>query len=146
SSIHLAIPILHWPSFQQEYEAVYKVGTLQGVPPHWSSLLFAVLANGCLYSMEPSINRSRDGKKFIEISLSLIDLWNDEFTIDHPRTALLTSIFLTEMNLKSAAWTWMSSSVRIGQDIGMHCENGPWPVVEGEMRRSLWWGIYVWDR
>ncbi|RDL39476.1 uncharacterized protein BP5553_03816 [Venustampulla echinocandica] len=146
ASMHMIIPILHWPTFQQEYEAVYKSGSLRGVPPVWSSLLFAVLAVGVLFSSEPSIHRPQQGKEFIEVSRTLIDMWNDEFVIDHARAAILTSIFLTESNLKSAAWTWLASAVRISQDIGLHSETGPWPVIEGEMRRRVWWGIYVWDR
>jgi hypothetical protein len=146
SSIHTVIPILHWPTFRQEYEAVYNARSLQGVPPGWGSLLFSVLAVGVLYSVDPSINRPNDGKKYIEISRTLTNLWDDEFTIDHARSSLLTSIFLTELNLKSAAWVWLGSSINISQDIGLHCETGPWPVVEGEMRRRVWWGIYVWDR
>ncbi|KAG9237996.1 fungal-specific transcription factor domain-containing protein [Amylocarpus encephaloides] len=146
SSMHMMIPILHWPTFEQEYEAVYKSGSLHGVPAVWSSLLFSVLAVGVLFSSDPNIRRPQQGKEFIEMSRSLIDLWNDEFVIDHARAAILTSIFLTEMNLKSAAWTWLASSVRISQDIGLHSETGPWPLIEGEMRRRVWWGIYVWDR
>jgi len=76
----------------------------------------------------------------------LTDLFNDEFTIDHARAALLTSIFLMEINCKSASWTWLGSTVRIAQDIGLHRESGPWGVVENEVRRRVWWGIYVWDR
>ncbi|KAH0550979.1 hypothetical protein GP486_007658, partial [Trichoglossum hirsutum] len=146
STVHTAMPILHWPNFQHECEAVYKVGSLQGVPPVWGSLLFSVLAVGVIYSADPSIDRPRDGQKYIEISRTLTNLWSDEFTIDHARSALLTSIFFTEMNLKSAAWVWLGSSINISHDIGLHCETGPWPVVEGEMRRRVWWGIYVWDR
>jgi hypothetical protein len=146
ASVHMIIPILHWPTFEQEYEAVYKAGTLHGVPPVWSSLFFAVLALGVLFSTEPSIHRPHKGKEYIEISRVLIDLWNDEFVIDHARAAILTSIFLSEMNLKSAAWIWLASAARISQDIGLHNETGPWPMIEGEMRRRVWWGIYVWDR
>jgi ribosomal protein L37AE/L43A len=146
TSVHMIIPILHWPTFEQEYDAVYKAGSLHGVPPVWSSLLFAILAVGVLFSTEPRIDRPHQGKEFIETSRRLIDLWNDEFVIDHARAAILTSIFLTEMNLKSAAWTWLASAVRISQDIGLHAETGPWPMIEGEMRRRVWWGIYVWDR
>lgn len=146
ASVHMIIPILHWPTFEQEYEAVYKAGSLHGVPPVWTSLFFSVLAVGVLFSTDPSIHRPQKGKEYIETSKQLVDMWNDEFVIDHARAAILTSIFLAEMNLKSAAWTWLSAAVRISQDIGLHNETGPWPMIEGEMRRRVWWGIYVWDR
>ncbi len=146
SSIHSVIPILHWPSFLHEYEKVHSIGSFRGVFPVWASLLFAVLACGALNTVDSSVGRPLEAKTYIDLSRSLIDLWNDEFTIDHARTALLTSIVLTEMNLKSAGWTWLGSSIRISQDIGLQYETGPWPVIEGEMRRRVWWGIYIWDR
>jgi ribosomal protein L37AE/L43A len=146
SCVHMVIPIIHWPTFEQEYDAVYKAGSLNGVPSVWSSLLFAVLAVGVIFSTDPSVQRPHRGKDFMTTSRSLIDLWNDEFVLDHARTAVLTSIFLSEMNLNSAAWTWLSAAGRISQDIGLHIETGPWPVIEGEMRRRVWWGIYTWDR
>jgi ribosomal protein L37AE/L43A len=146
ASVHVLIPILHWPTFEREYEDVYKTGSLQRISPVWTSLLFGVLAIGVLYSTDASIQRPQKGKEFIEASRMLLDLWNDEFSIDHARGAILTSIFLTEINLKSAAWTWHGSGVRICQDIGLHSETGPWPTIEGEMRKRIWWGIYAWDR
>ncbi|KAL3424680.1 fungal specific transcription factor [Phlyctema vagabunda] len=146
ASIHMAIPILHWPTFEQEYEAVYKAGSLRGVPSVWVSLLYAVFAIGVLFATEPNVRRPHKGKEFIETSRMMIDMWNDEYVLDHARTVILLSIFLNEINLKSAAWTWLASAVRISQDIGLHRETGTWPLIEGEMRRRVWWGVYVWDR
>jgi hypothetical protein len=147
-TIHCVIPILHWPQFVQRYEEVKAQGDLSNVSPSWGSILFAIFACGLLYTVDPEIKRlyPDEGRVFIGYSRQLTDLFNDEFTIDHARAALLTSIFLTELNCKSAAWTWLGSTVRIAQDIGLHRESGPWSVVEGEMRRRVWWGIYVWDR
>lgn len=146
ASVHTTVPILHWPTFEQEYEDVYKAGSLENVPSVWSSLLFAVLGLGLLYNSDPKLRRPEIGKDLLETSLACVSLWNDDFVIDHARSALLTSMFLMEMNNKSAAWTWLASSVRISQDIGLYSENGPWPTIEGEMRRRVWWAIYVWDR
>ncbi|KAF8539676.1 fungal-specific transcription factor domain-containing protein [Trichophaea hybrida] len=147
-TIHSIIPILHWPQFAGTYEEVKVKRDLSGVSPAWASTLFAVLACGTIYTTDPEIRRLYPdcGKGFIECSRRVTDLFNDAFTIDHARSALLTSIFLTELNCKSAAWAWLGSTVRIAQDIGLHRESGPWPVVEGEMRRRVWWGIYAWDR
>lgn len=99
-----------------------------------------------LYTAEAPDVLFDQGKVYLEASRMLINLWTDEFTLDHARAALLTSIFLTEMNMKSAAWVWLGSALRIAQDIGLHHESGTWSVSEGEMRRRVWWAIYVWDR
>ncbi|KAI5850129.1 fungal-specific transcription factor domain-containing protein [Tricharina praecox] len=147
-TVHSIIPILHWPTFAGGYDEVKMKKDITAVSPATASVLFAVLALGAVYTTDPEVRKlyPDSGKGFIEQSRQLVDLFNDEFTIDHARAALLTSIYLTELNCKSAAWTWLGSTVRIAQDIGLHRESGPWPVVEGEMRRRVWWGIYAWDR
>jgi hypothetical protein len=146
STVHTLFPVLHWPTFHQEFEAIYKVGTLQGVPPIWGCTLFAALACGVLHTRDSSINRLDLGKQYIETSQSLFDLWQESFDIEHVRCALLTSIFCFEINLKATAWVWLGSCVRIAQVIHLNFETGPYPIIEGEMRRRVWWSIYNWDR
>ncbi|PBP23355.1 hypothetical protein BUE80_DR005887 [Diplocarpon rosae] len=130
----------------KKYEAVYQAGSLQGVPPVWSSLFFSVLAVGVLFSTDLAIHRPRQGEEYLETSRRLMDPWNDTFEIDHAQASILISIFLSEINRASAAGIWLASAVRISQEIGLHLETGPWPIVQGEMRRRVWWAIYVWDR
>ena len=139
TTLHPTLPLIHWPSFAEQYENAYKDGSLRGVPRIWSALLFAVFACGTLH-------RSwYDGQKYLEISKSLIDIWTEDPTLDHARVALLSSIFLIEMNLKSAGWTWIGFAVRVSFDIGLHCEAGTWSTIEMEMRRRVWWCVYACD-
>ena len=139
-SFHAALPILHWPSFTQTYEEAYKEGSLKRVPRVWSALLFVVL--GC-----SNLVRSwRNCWRFLEISKSLIDVWTEEISLDHVRYAMLSSIVLVEMNLKSASWTWLGCAIRIAQGIGLHREAGKRSAVEEEMRRRVWWSLYSSDR
>ena len=138
-TIHPTLPMLHWHSFNEQYEAVYRDGSLHNVPRIWSALLFAVFACGTLH-------RSwSEGQKYLEVSRSLVDLWTEDLTLDHARTALLNCMFLVESNLKSAGWTWIGIAVRTSFDIGLHCEAGTWSPVEEEMRRRVWWSIYACD-
>ena len=138
-TIHPTLPMFHWHTFQEQYEAVYKDGSLHNVPRIWSALLFAVFACGTLH-------RSwSEGQKYLEVSRSLIDLWTEDLTLDHARAALLTCMFLVESNLKSAGWNWIGIAVRICFDIGLHCEAGTWSPIEEEMRRRVWWSIYACD-
>ncbi|KAI9814165.1 MAG: hypothetical protein M1827_003331 [Pycnora praestabilis] len=144
-SVHLVLPVLHWPTFCREYEEVYRAGTLRGVPLVWGALFFAALGCGVLHTVDPLIHRRHDGKAYIQASRTLTDLWENNFTIDHVRVALLTSVFLGETNLRSAAWTWLGSSVRISQDIGLHCDTRSGSIIDVEMRRRVWWCVYAWD-
>ncbi|KAL4809208.1 fungal-specific transcription factor domain-containing protein [Aspergillus unguis] len=142
--IHTNLPIIHWPTFVKEYEEVYRQGTLLGVPREWAAVLFGVFACGVMHTSDP--NREEMGKTFVRTSCGVIDVWQDNFTLDRARAALLSSIFLYEVNSKSTSWVWIGSAVKVAQEIGLHLESGPWPVLEGEMRKRVWWGMYTWDR
>ncbi|KAF2084038.1 putative C6 transcription factor [Saccharata proteae CBS 121410] len=150
ASLHQYAPLVHWPTFQSEVDEVYSKGALQGAPQMWVSLFFAILACGTLHT-PPDAPRDAprpdvEGNAFLEVSGRAINTWTDDLTVDHAKTTLLLSIFLTEMNYKSAGWVWLGSTIKVAQEVGLHCETGPWSVIEGEMRRRAWWALYTWDR
>ncbi|KUM58497.1 hypothetical protein ACN42_g8656 [Penicillium freii] len=142
--MHSVLPVLHWPTFITEYEKVYRSGSLLGASTEWAAVLFGVFACGAIHTNEA--NREEEGKKYVRTSCGIIDVWHDNFNLDRARAALLASIFLYEVNSKSASWVWIASAVRVAQEIGLHIDSGPWPAVEGEMRKRVWWGLYAWDR
>ncbi len=146
ASAHSMFPILHWPTLQQGVDEVYKQGSLRSAPPSFVAMFFAVLAVGSLFTSEPPLHRSYRAAELAEASRKMIDPWNNDFILDDARTLVLITIFLNEMNLKSAAWNWLGNALQVAQDIGLYSESGPWPVIEGEMRRRVWWTVYVLDR
>lgn len=123
-----------------KYEEVYRDGSLKGATRIWSALLFAVF--GC-----SNLNRSwKDCQSFLETSKTLLDVWTEDLTLDHVRSALLASIVLVEMNLKSAGWTWLGCAIRISQDIGLHRQTGTRASVDEETKKRIWWSLYSCDR
>lgn len=144
ASSHSMFPILHWPTFQQGVEELYKPGGPQNVQPTFLSMFFAALAVGSLFTTDP--HRSYLAAELAEASRKLIDPWNNDYVLDDVRTLVFLTMFLNEMNLKSAAWNWLGNAVQVAQDIGLYSESGPWPVIEGEMRCRVWWTIYILDR
>ena len=138
--VHVTVPILHWPSFIQDYESVYQEGSFRRVTQIWCSLLFAVLALGSLSDSQPQ------GKRYLEVSRMLVDLWTDNFSLDHARCAVLISVFLVETNLKSKGWMWLGFAIRISQDLGLYLESGNRSASEQEVCRRVWWSTYVCDR
>ncbi|WEW54784.1 hypothetical protein PRK78_000209 [Emydomyces testavorans] len=144
SCIHSVFPILHWPALLDDYDRIYRAGSLRGVPRGWASVFFAVLACGSLHSLDPALMAK--GSEYIQTSFTLTDLWQDGFSVDPARAAMLISLFLYENNLKSASWVWLGCAVRIAQDLGLHVESGAWTPLDAEMRRRIWWSLYAWER
>ncbi|KAK2747786.1 hypothetical protein FQN57_001816 [Myotisia sp. PD_48] len=144
SCVHCIFPILHWPTLLDDYERIHQLGTLQGVPRGWAAVFFALLGCGSLHSLDSELMSK--GKEYIKTSVNLIDLWQDAFSLDQARAAMLISIYLYELNLKSASWVWLGSAVRISQDLGLHVLSEQWHPMEGEMRKRVWWSLYSWER
>ncbi|KAK4545195.1 hypothetical protein LTR36_003374 [Oleoguttula mirabilis] len=146
-SVHVYAPLLHWPTFLQEYDAVYRAGTFQHSRQIWVALFFAVLACGTLMDPQPNGSAQEgEGAGYLDMCLRSINTWSDALVMDHARAALLMSIYFMEVNLRSAGWIWLGAAARISQDIGLHTDRGPYPPVEAEMRKRVWWSVYNWDR
>ncbi|TKA75593.1 hypothetical protein B0A55_06353 [Friedmanniomyces simplex] len=147
SSVHIYAPMIHWPTFMQEYESVYRFGSFQQSPHIWVAVFYGVLACGTL--MGPQRNNTAqegDAAAYVDLCIKNINTWSDEFSMDSARAAVLISVYFMEVNWRSAGWVWLGSAVRIAQDLGLHTDRGPYPPVEAEMRRRVWWSIYNWDR
>ncbi|KAM0277563.1 hypothetical protein ACHAQH_005682 [Verticillium albo-atrum] len=145
-SAHTMFPLLHWPTFSGGVDDLYRLGNQKSFQPAWLSTFFAALALGSLFAPDPHAHRAYRAAELLEVARNMIDPWNNDYVLENARALLLISICLNEMNLKSAAWTWLGSAVRISQDLELYSESGPWPVIEGEMRRRVWWTTYILDR
>ncbi|RYO90031.1 hypothetical protein DL764_008499 [Monosporascus ibericus] len=143
-AVHIMMPILHWPTLQHDVDELYQGSNLQRVPSSWLSMFFAVLGVGSLFSDD--LDRTNRAGELLEASRSLTDPWNNDFTLDNARTLFLLSLALNELNLKSAAWSWLGSAVRCAQDMDLHLETGIRSRVEADMRRRVWWAMYILDR
>jgi len=140
---------MDWPAFISQIEKCYAAGSVQGVSPVWASNFFAALACGTLQSVDrdrPGMNPDTDGIQYIVIGSRLSNSWTDNLSVNHVRTSTMVSMFITEQNLRSAGWAWLGGGVRMMQDLGLHLESGPWSAQEGEIRRSVYWAHFSYDR
>ncbi|KAF2999483.1 hypothetical protein E8E13_008608 [Curvularia kusanoi] len=147
--VHYWYPALHWPTFSQQVDEVYTARSFSGTPREWIGLFFAVLACGSLGESEvsgsPRAGMNR-GMAFFDVASQALTPWPQDLTVAHAQVALLLSIYATESNMKSIGSMWLSNAVRIAQELCINTEIDSWPVVEGEVRRRLWWAIYSRDR
>ncbi|KAI5275510.1 hypothetical protein E4T47_01452 [Aureobasidium subglaciale] len=140
-------PFLHWPTFVDECEQLYRRGTFQGLRQIWKALFFAVLACGCsIQDARGSAHPDSECIKFAEVAKYCTKSVDDDISPDHVRTSLLLSICFSNMNRKAASWFWLGSGVRFAQLLGLHREHGQLPQFEAEMQTRLWWSVYNWDR
>ena len=142
--LHNFLPIIHWPIFYDQFLQTYQRGDLQGHPNAWIALFFNLLACGSLFSLEKT--HLTDAEEYFKIATRMVDLGQDDFSLDHVRSALLSSIVLFELNLKSASSIWLGSATRIAQDIALHTRSSNGSPLDEEMKRRVWYCIYVWDR
>ena len=147
--VHYWYPALHWPTFSQQVDEVYTTRSFHGMSREWVGQFFAVLACGSLGETELSGTPRGDsnrGTSFFDIATQALTPWPQDLTIAHATAALLLSIFAAESNMRSVGSMWLSNAVRIAQELGINTELESWPIVEGEVRRRLWWSIYSRDR
>jgi hypothetical protein len=146
SSTHSMTPILHWHTFTQTVDGLYRPGNPLRVSQAFMSVFLAVLTVGRLFTAENEHNRAYSAAQLLETTRTLIDPWANEYELDNARALVLITMALNELNLKSAAWSWLGSAVRVAQELGLYTEPGTASFIEAEMRRRTWWTIYILDR
>ncbi|KAL2140811.1 hypothetical protein VTI28DRAFT_3209 [Corynascus sepedonium] len=146
TSTHSMTPILHWNTFTQTVDGLYRPGNPLRVSQAFMSVFFAVMAVGRLYTTEDDQNRAYPATQLLETTQTLIDPWSNEYDLDNARALVLVTMALNELNLKSAAWSWLGRAVRVAQDLGLYTEPGTSSFLEAEMRRRTWWTVYILDR
>jgi hypothetical protein len=143
------LPFVDWASFNAQVDKCYQHGTVQGMSQVWVACFFAALACGSLQTVsreEPGLNPDKDGIQYIIIATRLQNTWTDNLILDHARTSIMISMFLTEQNMRSTGWIWLGSSCRIISDIGLNTDPSCWSPQEGEARRMVYWIIFAYDR
>lgn len=148
-TIHDLFPILHWPTFQHEVDQVYADRSFHEMPSDWIVLLFAVMACGSLQgSASPpgSPRPSKRGSEFFDMAVYGMAPAPQVPTLNYVRATLLMSIYATESNLRNEGAAWLATTVRLAQLLDIHMDRNPETDYDTEMRRRLWWAIYVRDR
>lgn len=142
--IHRHFPVLYWPRFQRTFAIAMDGNGAHALPTDWVASLYGVLACGALATHDSS--RLPEAQDYLTRAISTINFWEDEVSTNQAVVAFLASLALLEMNRKSASWIWLGSAIRIVQDLGLHVQGGRWSAIEGEMRKRIWYSLYVWDR
>lgn len=143
-SVHRRFPVLFWPQFCRDLWDLYSRDLSLRVLRETVALSFGVLALGALCAHDRGVRRQSES--FLTTACAHVDMWTDKIGMNQGIVSFLISIYMYDMNRKSASWVWLAPAIRIAQDRGFHIQRGQWQPVEGEMRRRVWYSLYVWDR
>lgn len=137
-------PIIHWPTFYNKLRILYSQDGGVEQERETVALSCAILGLGAFFSPEAPVREKSE--KLMQSAASQVDTWTDKIGIDQALVSFLLSLYMAENNTKSTSWVWLGAAIRIGQDKGLHVQGGTWSNVEGELRKRIWWSLYVYDR
>ncbi|KAK3827711.1 MAG: fungal-specific transcription factor domain-containing protein [Benniella sp.] len=144
--VHPNMPVLHQPTFMRQYRDPDPVRKPAAV------LLNAMFAIASRFTTHPEIvgtDPEAFGDEYFDRAKRLID-----YEYEIPRQSSIQALLLmvtfrfTSEKSGGRVWVMLGMAIRMAQDLGMHRNSARWhlPPLEAEVRKRLWWAIYIVDR
>lgn len=140
---HSSYPFIHEATFRAQHAGLSP--RPKGKP--WPILLNAVLAIGswCVGDDDSTIDRTF----YQEVN----SLWQDDSSVFEAgnlalvQALLLLSNYTQKTNKPNTGWNYLGLAVRMALSLGLHKEFPDWNIspLQREMRRRVWWGLYIFD-
>ncbi|KAF4222679.1 hypothetical protein CNMCM8980_007841 [Aspergillus fumigatiaffinis] len=139
---HTSYPFVH--------EATFKAQFYEQVPrPHgqaWQILLNTILALGAWSigddNSDLDITFYQEARSHLQ-QVSVFETGNLTLIL----ALLLLSNYAQKRNKPNTGWNFLGLAVRMAMSLGLHKEFPGWKIslLQREMRRRLWWGVYIFD-
>ncbi|EPS36402.1 hypothetical protein H072_10086 [Dactylellina haptotyla CBS 200.50] len=154
--VHPLVHILHRPTFERSYEDFWMGRMTADNIKSFVALLFSIFY-ASIVSMDPSMVRracgiERDEQLRIYKEAAQHSLINARFMEAEELSSLQALTLLISMLLQhsgqaqgNATWTLVAVAFRLGRSMGLHRDPSVFPnidVVEGELRRRLWYYLF----
>ncbi|KAH7310325.1 putative fungal-specific transcription factor [Rhexocercosporidium sp. MPI-PUGE-AT-0058] len=140
---HTAYPFLHEATFRAQYAGEI----LRPKGKTWPILLNSVLAIGawCVGDDNSMVDRTF----YQEVN----SLWQDDASVFEAgnlalvQALLILSNYTQKTNKPNTGWNFLGLAVRMALSLGLHKEFPEWKIspLQREMRRRVWWGLYIFD-
>lgn len=138
---HCSYPIVHEATFRAQFMEIIP----QSSGNAWHVLLFVISALGVFTSAtQPT-----------DIDFALFDAAKERLSIDVLETGnivlvqalTLISNYLQKRNKPNSGYNYMGLARRVAMGIGLHKEFPTWDatLLTLEMRRRVWYGLYIFD-
>ena len=139
---HTSYPFIHEPTFRSKFEET----TAPSESHSWSMLRNTVLAIGawCIGDEESFIDNYYY-QKVARISEEASVFEKGNLTI--VQALLLLSNYAQKCNRPNTGWNYLGLAVRTAISIGLHKEFPNWKIslLQREIRRRVWWGVFIFD-
>ncbi|KAL2219178.1 putative C6 transcription factor [Thermoascus aurantiacus ATCC 26904] len=139
---HTSYPFIHQETFKaQFYEQIPR--------PHgqaWHILLNTILALGAWSigddSSDLDIAFYQEARAHLQ-QLSVFETGN----LTLVQALLLLSNYAQKRDKPNTGWNYLGLAVRMAMSLGLHKEFPEWKIslLQREIRRRLWWGVYIFD-
>lgn len=139
--VHRLYPVLHWPRFVGDFWSIYSGERVSNIEPSVMGTSLVVLALGALHSLQP--DSTALSQQYLRTALGYVDVLGDGLPVSSVVLIFLVSVYLLETNKKSGGWVWLGSAIRVAQDNGLHLNGAGDDQTEDEIRRRIWWSLYV---
>lgn len=139
---HTGYPFIHESTFRSQYNG-------QIPRPHgsaWQLLLNTILALGawCVGDDNSDLDISfyQEARRHIE-QASVFERGN----LTLVQALLLLSNYAQKRDKPNTGWNYLGLAVRTAMSLGLHRELPSWNItlLQREMRRRVWWGVYIFD-
>nr|AAO00820.1 Unknown protein [Arabidopsis thaliana] len=139
---HTSYPFVHEPTFRAQFND-------PSIRPHgtaWHILLNTILALGawCIGddSSDLDITFYQEARGYLQ-QASVFETGN----LTLVQGLLLLSNYAQKRNKPNTGWNYLGLAVRMAMSLGLHKEFPGWKIslLQREIRRRLWWGVFIFD-
>ncbi|OJJ43461.1 hypothetical protein ASPZODRAFT_74508 [Penicilliopsis zonata CBS 506.65] len=139
---HTSYPFVHEETFRAQFH--------EQIPrPHgqaWQVLLNTILALGAWSigddNSDLDITFYQEARSHLQ-QMSVFETGN----LTLVQALLLLSNYAQKRNKPNTGWNFLGLAVRMAMSLGLHKEFPSWKInlLQREIRRRLWWGVYIFD-
>ncbi|OQD77076.1 hypothetical protein PENDEC_c003G06402 [Penicillium decumbens] len=139
---HSSYPFVHEPTFRAQFND-------PSLRPHgtaWQILLNTILALGAWSigddNSDLDITFYQEARAFLQ-QASVFETGN----LTLIQALLLLSNYAQKRNKPNTGWNYLGLAVRMAMSLGLHKEFHGWKInlLQREIRRRLWWGVFIFD-
>ncbi|KAJ5124206.1 uncharacterized protein N7515_008031 [Penicillium bovifimosum] len=139
---HTSYPFVHEPTFRMQFSD-------PSLRPHgtaWHILLNTILALGAWSigddSSDLDITFYQEARGYLQ-QASVFETGN----LTLVQGLLLLSNYAQKRNKPNTGWNYLGLAVRMAMSLGLHKEFPGWKIslLQREIRRRLWWGVFIFD-